>query len=156
MSTISFFCRDREIRIYVYNVVLSTFTGLVKSERRKIFKEKKGRLLHVCFLLEAKLLYNNKYPSVCQVYGDSRFSRPLIKIEVWFFSVQIFLIYERLFCKYYVRRSVGLQRHKCKYIGNWISRVQVNFFFSIFFEELCYIWMFSSLLKCIIAYLPFL
>ncbi len=47
MSTISFFRRDREIGKYVDNVILSTFTGQVKYERHKTFKEMKVRLLHV-------------------------------------------------------------------------------------------------------------
>ena len=34
-------------------------------------------------------------------------SRPLIKIEFWFFSVHFPLIYEHLFCKYFFRQSVG-------------------------------------------------
>ena len=44
--------------------------------------------------------------SVRQIQGETRFSRPLIEISSNFF-VQIPLINEHLFCKYFVRLSVG-------------------------------------------------
>ena len=39
--------------------------------------------------------------------GEARFSRPLIEISLPLFYVQIPLINEHLFCKYFVRLSVG-------------------------------------------------
>ena len=52
-------------------------------------------------LLVAKLLYNYKCPSVSMsvrvLVSLGETSRPLIRIEVWFFSVHITLIYEHLF-----------------------------------------------------------
>ncbi len=67
------------------------------------------------WFLVAKLLYKRKCPTVCpsvclsvhQVYGQTRFSWPLIVISLQFFFVQIPLINEHLFCKYFVRLSVG-------------------------------------------------
>ena len=39
--------------------------------------------------------------------GETRFSPSLIKIEVHFFVCVIRLTYDYLFCKYFVRHSVG-------------------------------------------------
>ncbi len=94
--------------------------------------------VQICIFLVAKLLYKSKCPSV-HLYvclsvctsglgGSVIFSAPNWDIAL-IFCVQIPLINEQLFCKYFVRLSVGNAR------------------------QLCYLWMFSSLFieicKCI-------
>ena len=58
--------------------------------------------------LVAKLLYKSECPSVCQprLGGNVIFSAPNWDIDQ-IFLVQIPLINEHLFCKYFVRLSVG-------------------------------------------------
>ncbi len=80
------------------------------------------------YFLVAKLLYKSKCPSVCmsvsmsvRFRGETWFSKPLIEISLQFCFVQIPLINEHIFCKYFVRLSVGNA------------------------TKLCYLWMFSSL-----------
>ena len=56
----------------------------------------------MCIFLVAKPLYNYKFPSVCprlRLQGNVIFSAP-IQDRSLIFSMNIFLIYEHLFCNY--------------------------------------------------------
>ncbi len=45
--------------------------------------------------------------------GNTRFSRPQIKIDEWFYSVHIPLIYEHQFYRYFVRRYISQPTKGC-------------------------------------------
>ncbi len=55
------------------------------------------------------IVYNYLSPSICQVKGETQFSQPLMKMEVYFFLCISLLPMsnEHIFFKYFVRRSFG-------------------------------------------------
>ncbi len=93
------------------------------------------------FILVAKLLYDYLCPSDCMSYcqglGETRFSPSLIKLELRFFSMQIPLIHEHLFCKYFVRQSC-YKRQKCLNKETSFSRRLYTIKVWFFCEDLSY------------------
>ncbi len=78
---------------------------LGRAHRRQLLLATQVAHLSICFLV-AKLLYKSKYPPVCPSVNHVIFPAPNWDIAPIFF-VQIPLINEHLFCKYFVRLSVG-------------------------------------------------
>ena len=116
---------SKQIEIVQYNRKIFWY----RSEGKSIFLHTKNLL----YFLVAKLLYKSKCLSVHMSISQPRlggnviFSAPIWDIALIFF-VQILLMNEHLFCKYFVRLSVGNATKLC-YL--WMSSSFLNMLFVI-------------------------